>query len=230
MAIGDKKVLVALTSCSVLGDTGKPTGSWLPEIAHVVNLLEREEYAVEFVSPQGGRAPIDPASLRRPDSGSAAFAKRYVQDGAIANTRSPDEIQPDEYAAIYYPGGHGPMWDIAQDSRIAGIARTIYESDGVVAAVCHGPAGLLPVHLSDGSLLIQDKHVTSVTDLEEWIVGKAKVVPFLLETELRKQAGRFSRSIIPGLSHVVADGKLVTGQNPRSAHGVGNKILELLRG
>ena len=217
-----KKVLFVVTSHDKKGDTGQPTGYYLPEVTHPWDVLHGAGYEIDFVSPKGGKAPIDGFNLDDP------INKKFWEDSnyrtKIENTLKPSEVNPEEYAAILYAGGHGTMWDFADNIELAKIAAQIYESQGVVSAVCHGPAALVNVKLSDGSYLVANKKINAFTNEEEVAVGLEKVVPFLLETTLIERGAKFEKS---GLwqKHVVADQRVVTGQNPQSAQGVGEATL-----
>ncbi|MDP2664393.1 MAG: type 1 glutamine amidotransferase domain-containing protein, partial [bacterium] len=139
------------------------------------------------------------------------------------------QVRSEDYDAVYYPGGHGPMWDLADNKALAAFTREIYEKNGVVSAVCHGVAGLLPVTLSNGKLLLEGKKVTGFSNMEERLVQKDKWVPFLLETALREKAEKYAKHLLPGFSHVVVDGRVVTGQNPNSTKRVALETLKLLK-
>jgi putative intracellular protease/amidase len=217
-----KKVLFVVTSHDKKGNTGQPTGYYLPEVTHPWDVLHGAGYEIDFVSPKGGKAPIDGFNLDDP------INKKFWEDTKyrtkIENTLKPSEVNPEEYSAILYAGGHGTMWDFADNAELAQIAAKIYENQGVVSAVCHGPAALVNVKLSDGSYLVADKKINAFTNEEEVAVGLEKVVPFLLETTLIERGAKFEKS---GLwqKHVVADQRVVTGQNPQSAQGVGEATL-----
>jgi putative intracellular protease/amidase len=217
-----KKVLFVVTSHDKKGNTGQPTGYYLPEVTHPWDVLHGAGYEIDFVSPKGGKAPIDGFNLDDP------INKKFWEDTKyrtkIENTLKPSEINPEEYSAILYAGGHGTMWDFADNAELAQIAAKIYENQGVVSAVCHGPTALVNVKLSDGSYLVADKKINAFTNEEEVAVGLEKVVPFLLETTLIERGAKFEKS---GLwqKHVVADQRVVTGQNPQSAQGVGEATL-----
>jgi putative intracellular protease/amidase len=224
----ESKILVVLTNHDKLGASGLATGCWLSELTHFLEVIAGTGLKTDFMSPEGGEPPLDPSSLNFKDPVNSKWWHDGVFREKMAHTLTPEAIRPEQYAAIYYPGGHGPMWDLSKDLRVAAIARTIYERGGIVAAVCHGPAGLLPIRLSDNQPLLQGRTVTGFSNLEERLVRKAKYMPFLLENELRKQAGRYTRSFLPGMAHVEVDGRLITGQNPKSAGPVGLALIELL--
>lgn len=221
-----KKILFTVTSHGQLGDTGRKTGYWLSEVTHPWSVLG-EEFEIDVVSPKGGQPPVDGFDLSDP------INKKFWDDPSwqkkMSATMTPDEVNPSEYAAMFFAGGHGAMWDFPDNKALASIAASIYEAGGYVAAVCHGPAGLLNIKLSDGSLLIDGKHLDSFTNLEEEANGTADVVPFMLQTELEKKNCIYDTVYI-WKDHVVTDGRLVTGQNPQSALSLGHTLLNLLKG
>lgn len=220
-----KRVLFVITSHDTLGQTGRPTGWYLPEVSHVWAPLIDAGYAVDFTSPQGGAAPMDPGSLKREDPLNARFLDEAV--GQTTNTLRPSEVDPSRYAAIYYAGGHGTMWDFPNHADLARVASAIHAQGGVVAAVCHGPAGLVGVTQADGRPLVAGKVVTAFSDAEEAAVGLTGVVPFLLESTLRS----LGADVRPGpkwSDTVHEDGRLITGQNPQSAHHLGQRLVAAL--
>jgi putative intracellular protease/amidase len=220
-----KKVLFVLTSHDRLGDTGKKTGFYLSELTHPFKVLQDNGIIVDFVSPKGGEAPIDGVDLS--DKENFDFLNNEENKKAIENTLRPDQIDCNDYVAIYFVGGHGTMWDLPDNSKIQEITAKIFEDGGVVAAVCHGPVGLVNVKLSDGSYLISDKNVSCFTNEEEKAVALHKQVPFLLESKMKERGGIHSKAE-NFVKHVVISGKLVTGQNPASAYAVGEEILKLI--
>jgi putative intracellular protease/amidase len=222
-----KKILFVVTSHNQKGSTGEPTGYYLGEVSHPWDVLHEAGYEIDFVSPQGGKAPVDGFDLKDPINRKFWENKEY--HAKVEATKRPDQVHPEDYAAIFFAGGHGAMWDLADNREIAAIAAKIYENQGIVSAVCHGPAGLLNVRLSDGSYLVTGKKVNAFTNEEEEAVGLTKVVPFLLEDKLKERGVRFEKT---GLwqSHVTVDDRLITGQNPASAHGVGEAVKKALEG
>ena len=220
------KILFVVTSHGELGNTGKSTGYYLSEVTHPWNVLNSTGYEIDFVSPKGGKAPVDDFDLS--DSINSKFWKNDVYRKKIQNTMKPTEVNPSEYVAIHYAGGHGTMWDFAGNEQIASIASQIYENKGVVSAVCHGPAGLVNVKLSNGNYLVKNKKVSAFTNEEEKAVELDSVVPFLLENKLKERGAHFEQS---GLwqKQVSVDQRLVTGQNPQSAAAVGQATLEKLK-
>lgn len=221
-----KRILFVLTSHGELGDTGEKTGYYLPEAAHPYAVLRDAGYEIDFASPRGGEPPMDPESRDLDDEANAEFLE--AETDALERTMSTDEIDPADYAAIYFAGGHGTMWDFPGDRALADATARIWESGGVVGAVCHGPAALVDVELSDGSYLVDGCEVSCFTNEEERAVELDDVVPFLLESRLEER-GATVRKAEPWQEKVVVDGRLVTGQNPASAEGVGRAIAQVLQ-
>lgn len=220
-----RKILFVLTSHDQKGDTGKPTGFHLAEMTHPHKILREAGYAIDFVSPKGGAAPIDSKNMDDPVNREFMETEAYVTQ--IKTTARPEQVDANHYAAIYFPGGHGAMWDLPDNIKLADMTRYIYESGGIVAAICHGPAALVNVRLSNGEYLVAGKEISSFTDAEEKAVGLESVVPFLLESTLKERGARHTKA--PNFQkHVVIDDRLVTGQNPASADGVGDAVLSLL--
>ncbi len=221
----DKKVLFVVTSHDQKGNTGEKTGYYLSEVSHPWEVLHNAGYEVDFVSPKGGKAPVDGFDLNDPIN--KMFWENETHRVKVENTMKPSEVNADNYAAIHYAGGHGTMWDFADNKALAEIASKIYENNGVVSAVCHGPAGLINIKLSNGKYLVDGKKVNAFTNEEETAVGLEKVVPYLLESKLKERGAIFEKS---GLwqKHITVDQRLVTGQNPQSAEGVGKAVLQEL--
>ncbi len=221
-----KRILIALTSHANLGTTGKKTGYYLSEVSHPVSVFAEAGFQVDFVSPQGGEPPMD--GINRTDPLNAAFLDDADRMRQVKNTVRPDAIDPSQYDAIVYAGGHGTMWDFPEATGLEKLAAAIYEKGGVVAAVCHGPAGLVPIRLSNGKPLVEGHRVTSFTNEEEQAVNLTGVVPFLLESKLTELGATFVGA--PTFSaHVVTSGRLVTGQNPASAKGIAEAVVQVLR-
>ncbi|WP_139958844.1 type 1 glutamine amidotransferase domain-containing protein [Flavicella sediminum] len=221
-----KKILFVVTSHDKKGDTGKKTGYYLGEVSHPWDVLHTAGYEIDFVSPKGGKAPVDAFDMT--DSINKKFWDNDSYRYKVENTKKPNEVNPDDYVAIHYAGGHGAMWDLADNLEIAEIARKIYENNGVVSAVCHGPSGLLNIKLSNGLYLVDGKKVNGFTNEEEIKVQLENVVPYLLEDELKERGAIFEKSAA-FTKHVVTDQRLVTGQNPQSAHSVGQATLAELQ-
>lgn len=220
-----RRVLFVLTSHAELGATGKSTGAYLPEIAHPYEVLTAAGFEVDFASPKGGRVPL--YGLDAKDAASRAFLADGDRMARLHASSSPGQVEGDRYAAVFYAGGHGTMWDFAENPALARVTARIWEAGGVVSAVCHGPAGLLGVRLSDGTPLLAGRRVAGFTNDEERAAGCAEVVPYLLADALAARGATH----VPApnwAANVVVDGRLVTGQNPASATGVGEAVARLL--
>ncbi len=226
-AAEQKPVLMVLTSHAQLGDTGKTTGFFLGEVTHPLEVFEKAGLTVELVSIKGGEPPVDGLDLDDPVNA------RYWNDPAfrakLSATKKLAEVNPTDFAGVYFSGGHGTMWDFPDDEAVQKAAREVYEAGAPVGAVCHGPAALVNVKLSDGSYLVDGKEVSAFTNQEEEKVGLTEVVPFLLATKLEERGAKHLPA--PDFEKQVAvSGRLVTGQNPASAAGVAEKMVEMLKG
>lgn len=221
------KILFVLTNHTALGDTGTSTGYYLSEVTHPWSVLSEAGYSIEVASPQGGPVTADPKSLNMDDPINAAFWENEAWRSRLQTTLAIDQVDPQRYQAIFFAGGHGTMWDFADNATMQGLTARIWEAGGAVAAVCHGPAALLNVKLSNGQWLVAGREVTGFTDAEERAVELEEVVPFLLERELRERGATFEGAD-NFQENVVVDGRLITGQNPASATGVGQAIVEAL--
>lgn len=219
-----RKVLFVVTSHGELGNTGKPTGYYLSEVTHPWSVVS-QSFEIDVVSPKGGKPPVDGFDLSDPVN------KKYWEDSAwqkkMDNTLSPSQVNPAAYAAIYYAGGHGAMWDFPDNKGLAAIAETIYKNGGIVASVCHGPAGLVNLKREDGNFLLAGKNFDCFTNEEETLNGTQNIVPFMLQSVLQERGGNFEGGK-PWSDTVVVDGRLVTGQNPMSALSLGKKLVEVL--
>jgi putative intracellular protease/amidase len=220
------KVLFVLTSHGQLGDTGEETGFYFGEVTQPWDALTASGYGVEFASPEGGAAPRTRVKLDDPMD--RAFLENEEAVAAIDETMPLSEIDASGYDAVHLPGGHGAMWDFAQDERVGDLVGQVYDQGGLVSAICHGPAGLVDAKLSDGSYLVAGKRLTSFTDSEERAKNMAETVPYLLETALRERGADF-RTGADFDPHVEVDGRLLTGQNPLSSRLLGNAIVRALR-
>ncbi|MFI6603106.1 type 1 glutamine amidotransferase domain-containing protein [Nonomuraea sp. NPDC050536] len=217
-----KRILIVLTSHAKLGDTGRRTGFYVSEAAHPWEVFTRAGFEVEFASVAGGAPPQDGADPDDP------LQRRFLELPELAATPRAAEADPARYDAILFAGGHGTMWDFPDNPRLAALTRAIYQDGGVVSAVCHGPAALVGVTLPDGTPLVAGRRVAAFTDKEEAAVGLTDVVPFLLASRLRELGAEH----VPApdfQAQVVRDGRLVTGQNPASAAGVAEAVVEVLR-
>lgn len=220
-----KKVLFVLTSHGEKGNAGS-TGYHLGEVSHPWKVLHDAGVEMDFTSPKGGEPPVDGFDLEDPTN--KEFWNHPVYKEKRIHTQTPKEINPNDYSAIYFAGGHGTMWDFPDNTELQELTKTIYESGGIVGAVCHGPSALVNVKLSNGTKLIAGKRVNGFSNEEEEIVKLEGVVPFLLENQLIGAGGKYSKSA-PWNTHVEVDERLVTGQNPQSAKAVGEAILKLLK-
>jgi PfpI family intracellular protease len=222
----NRRIAIVLTSHDRLGSTGKPTGFYLSEASHPHKVFTDAGFVVDFISPKGGKAPVD--GVKREDPINAAFLDNPEIMKRIDSTLAVEQVSASDYAAIFFAGGHGTMWDFPNDTALQHLTARIYERGGVVAAVCHGPSALVNVRLGNGKFLVEGKNVNSFTDEEEQAVNLTEVVPFLLESALRDRGGRFTKAQ-KFQPHVVADERLVTGQNPASATGVAQEVVRLLQ-
>ncbi len=220
-----KKILFVVTSHDKKGSTGEDTGYYLGEVSHPWEVLYKAGYEIDFVSPKGGTPPVDGFDLKDPVNKEFWENKEYKNK--IDHSMTPSQVDPKEYSTIFYAGGHGAMWDFADNKELAAIASEIYENGGIVAGVCHGPAGLVNIRLNNGKYLVDGKKINAFTNEEEAEVKLTDVVPFLLENRLKERGAQFEKS---GLwqNHVVADQRVITGQNPQSAKSVGEAILKEL--
>ncbi|MGM0657944.1 MAG: type 1 glutamine amidotransferase domain-containing protein [Pseudomonadota bacterium] len=224
------KILMVLTSHDKLGDTGEKTGFWLEEFAAPYYAFIDAGADVTLASPKGGQPPLDPTSNQ--EENHTVSTRRFQDDEVakreLANTRALSEVDPDDFDAVFYPGGHGPLWDLSRDPDSMALIRTMLESGKPVGAVCHAPAALTEVKGTNGGYIVSGKRVTGFTNSEEQAVGLTDVVPFLVESRLSQRGGQFRRGE-DWASHVEVDGLLVTGQNPASSAPAAEAILDLLR-
>ncbi|KAG0358089.1 class I glutamine amidotransferase-like protein [Gamsiella multidivaricata] len=223
-----KKILFILTSHDQLGDTGKKTGWYAEEVAEPADILTKYGYEIVFASPKGGKAPLDPSSIEAAKDNKTV--KDFLNDKNIIhkidNTHKIEEFigKESEFAAVVYPGGHGPMFDLEHNEAALKVTAAAYEAGKVVAAVCHGPIALTDVKLSDGTLLVQGKNVTGFSDDEERSSKLDHAIPTLLESKLKKIGAKYQKADEQWGVKVVTDGRIVTGQNPASAPGFGEAI------
>lgn len=224
------KILVVLTSHDRLGDTGKATGFWLEELAAPYYRFKDAGATLTLASPKGGQPPLDPKS-NDPDAQTDA-TRRFQADAealsALAHTRVLKDVSIDDYDAVFYPGGHGPLWDLAEDAHSIALIERAIAAGKPVAAVCHAPGVLRHVRTADGAPLVQGKRVTGFTNSEEAAVGLTNVVPFLVEDMLKANGGQYSKAG-DWQAYAVEDGLLITGQNPASSEVVADALLARLR-
>lgn len=224
------KILIVLTSHDQLGDTGKKTGFWLEEFAVPYFVLKDAGVAITVASPKGGEPPLDPKS-EVPEF-QTELTKRFRTDTAaqaeLANTKKLADVSADDFDAVFYPGGHGPMWDMPDNATSIALIEAFVEADKPVGAVCHAPVALVNVHRKDGEYLVKGKRVTGFTNTEEEAMDLTAVVPFLLEDRLKERGGIYSKAA-NWVPYVQVDGRLVTGQNPASSGRAAEELLKLLR-
>ena len=221
-----KKILIPVTNHATLGTTDQANGTYSPEITHALQAFLEAGFEYDIVSIKGGKAPIYGTDLEG-DSVNDEILKNETFQNRMNNTIPMSQINVDDYDAIYYPGGFGLLSDLATNKDFAKISAKHYESGGILSAVCHGPAGLLPITLSNGEKLLANKSVTGFTREEEIDYGTIGDIPFLLEESLARSAARYSK-VQPWGEFVIEDDRVITGQNPTSAHAVGKAVVALL--
>ena len=227
-ALADPKViLMVLTSHDQLGNTGKSTGFYLTEVTHPYKIFVDAGYRVEFASPRGGHPPID--GLHSADTESLKLLWNRSFRKALSQSKSPGTLEAKNYAAVFYAGGHGTMWDLPNNVGLQKLTSEIYDGGGTVAAVCHGPVGLVNVRLSNGKYLVDGQPVAAFTNDEEEAAGLTNVMPFLLESKLRERGANIQNGA-NFQANVAVGERLVTGQNPSSAKGVAEALVRVLQG
>ena len=226
-----KKILLVVTNVDRYNDPKHPTGLWISELTHAYDVFAANGFEQTIISPKGGKSPLEPRSLKWPVYD--ASAKSWVNDkekmALLDSTLKPQDIDPTEYDAIYFTGGHAVMWDFPNDESLQNLTRQIYENGGVVSSVCHGYVGLLNVRLSNGELLVKDKKVTGYSWFEEILAGVSKSVPYNSEQKMKDQGAKYQKALFPFVSTVYVDDRLVTGQNPQSAKETAEKVVSLLK-
>ncbi len=231
------KILVVVTNSDEFRKSGWRTGLWFSELTHFWDVAEEAGYAMDIASPSGGKIPIDPESLMVSEMATAfgleGPVSKHYGDRAfmdrLENTMKVSDAKVTEYAAIYLAGGHGALFDFAESRDLAELVADFYEANKIVSAVCHGPGGLLNVRLGGGDYLIAGKKLTGFSWTEEKGVKRDEAVPYSLEDRLRNVGAEYSKALVPFTSHVVEDGRLITGQNPGSAHAVGVAVVKRLQ-
>ncbi|MGL4573212.1 MAG: type 1 glutamine amidotransferase domain-containing protein [Burkholderiaceae bacterium] len=225
-----KKVLFITTSNNVMGASGKPTGLWLEELAAPYYAFKDAGVEVTLASPKGGAAPFDAGSVK-PIGQNPATVDRFLQDAAAMQaaqtTLRVADVKAAEFDAVFFPGGHGTMWDLPQDAAVARAVGSAFDAGKVVASVCHGAAGLVGAKKKDGTPVVAGLRVNSFTDAEEDAAGLTGVVPFALESRLRELGGKFEGAA-NWQAFAVSDGQLITGQNPASSEKVAQLVLAAL--
>lgn len=226
----NKRVLMIVTSNARMGDTGKITGIWAEELAVPYYTFIDAGITVELASPKGGAVPFDPASLK-PKGQNGVHVERFLADAEAqrrcAATHAVAQTDTTGFDAVFFPGGHGAMWDLPADSGVTRTVEAAYQANKIIAAVCHGPAGLVAAKRADGKSILHGKRVNAFTDDEEAAAGLTHVVPFALETQMREQGGIFAKAD-NWHAFAVRDGNLITGQNPMSSALVAQHVLDAL--
>jgi putative intracellular protease/amidase len=230
LTTGALKILFVLTSHSQMGDTGHKTGFWVEEFANPYYTLVDQGVDVTIATPKGGAAPVDPTSNLPQNA--TEDTKRFNEDLAVQKkineTIALADINFEDYDAVFYPGGHGPLWDLAEDATSAQLIQDFNEAKKPIAFVCHAPAALKNVKNAKGEFLVKGKKVTGFTNEEEEAVQLTKVVPFLVEDMLKEKGGIYSRGAT-WAAYAVEDGNLITGQNPASSALVAEMLLKMLQ-
>ncbi|KJG15178.1 type 1 glutamine amidotransferase domain-containing protein [Photobacterium angustum] len=221
-----KRILIPVTNHATLGDTDQANGTYSPEITHVIHELTAAGFDYEIASIKGGKAPLYGTDIEGDEVNRIVLADDNFQN-RINNTIPVSQVNIDEYDAVFYPGGFGLLSDLSTNTDFAQLAAKHYENGGVIAAVCHGPAALLPISLSNGDSLLASISVTGFTREEEIDFGTITHIPFLLEEALSRKAARFNK-VQPWQELVIVDKRVITGQNPTSAHGVGKALVTSL--
>jgi putative intracellular protease/amidase len=224
------KILMVLTSHDKLGNTALKTGFWLEEFASPYYIFKDQNIEVTLASPKGGNPPLDPKS-EEPDFQTAAterFHKDEESQKLLANTHCLDSLNPSDFDAVFYPGGHGPLWDLAEDKNSISLLETFYQQGKPMGLVCHAPGVLRHTKREDGEPLVKGKRVTGFSNTEEEAVQLTGVVPFLLEDMLKSNQGLYNKGT-DWVSYVEVDGNLLTGQNPASSEAVAKEMIKLLK-
>jgi len=224
------KILIVLTSHSALGDTGEKTGFWIDEFATPYYVFADAHAEITIASPSGGQPPVDPKS--ETEDAQSTSTKRYSNDTIarekVAHSLKLSDVRTSDYDAVFYPGGHGPLWDLATDKDSIRLIEEFYHHQKPIAFVCHAPAALVNVKAKNGEPFVKGKELTSFSNTEEAAVKLTKVVPFLLEDELTKHGALYSKGY-DWASYTKQDGLLITGQNPASSEAVANLLLQALK-
>lgn len=225
------RILLIVTNVGMYASGKLKTGLWLSELTHIYHAAKEEGFDIFIASPQGGNVPVDPESLK--PFVLDKLSKRYFENPdfmkLLQHTKSLDDVAGQEFDCIYLAGGHATMYDFPNDATMQSIIKEHYESNRLVAAICHGVGGLLNVKLSDGEYLIKGKNLTGFDWFEESIARRKKEVPFNLEAALKERNVNYKKALIPMTSKVVVDGKLITGQNPFSSKEMAKVVIAQLK-
>jgi putative intracellular protease/amidase len=226
----NKRVLMIVTSNSRMGDSGKPTGIWAEELAVPYCQLVDAGIQVTLASPLGGAAPLDPGSVK-PAGQNHPVVERFLNDATaqalVRATQKASDVDAAQFDAVFFPGGHGTMWDLPVDAGVTHAVEAAFAAKKLIASVCHGAAGLISARRPDGKSIVHGLRVNSFTDAEEAAAGLTAVVPFQLESRLRELGGKFEGAA-NWQAFAVRDGQLITGQNPQSSALVATHLLAAL--
>ena len=223
------KILMVLTSHDQMGDTGHKTGFWLEEFTAPYYVFKDAGADITLASPKGGQPPVDPNS--ETEDALTETTRRFQQDAhareSLSSTKKLDDVNMVDFDAIFYPGGHGPLWDLVRNPKSIDLIKSAYEQDKVIGAVCHAPAVFKDVEVKPGQNLVGGRNVTGFSNSEEETVGLTGIVPFLVEDMLKEKTGSYTcgDDFTP---HIVVDGRLITGQNPPSSEGTAKAVLQAL--
>jgi putative intracellular protease/amidase len=225
-----KRIVHVVSNVSHYADPSQPTGLWLSELTHAWDIFAVKGYEQRILSPRGGLSPLEPRALKWPllDASAKAWLADETRMALLQSTAQPADVDPATVDAIYFTGGHAVMWDFPDSEDLQLLTRAVWEQGRIVSAVCHGYCGLLNVGLSDGSLLVAGRAVTGFSWTEEVLAGVASKMPYNAEAEMRARGALYEKALIPFVSNVVVDGRLVTGQNPFSAKATAEKVASLL--
>lgn len=221
-----KKILIPVTNHATLGDTQEANGTYAPELTHVLDVFNKAGFDYDIASINGGKVPLYGVDIEGDEVNLRVLNEADFQN-RTNNSLPVSQVNFDDYDGIFYPGGFGLLTDLVDNQAFADIAAKHYEQGGIIGAVCHGPAGLLPITLSNGEKLLANKSVTAFTHEEEIDFGTINKIPFLLEEALTRISARYSK-VQPWQEHVIEDGRVITGQNPGSAHAVGEAMIKLI--
>jgi len=227
-----KRILHVVSNVAHYADSSERTGLWLSELTHAYDVFASQGFEQQIVSPKGGLSPLEPRALKWPllDASAKAWLADEARMALLSSTARPEDIDPAGFDAIYFTGGHAVMWDFPDSEGLQAITRAIWERGGIVSAVCHGYCGLLNTKLSDGTPLVAGRRVTGFSWREEILAGVAKKMPYNAEDEMKRRGARYEKALLPFVPYAVADGRLVTGQNPSSAKATANKVAAILGG
>lgn len=225
-----KKIMIVNTSADYYEGTRKPTGLWLGELVHFYDYFNTEDYQIDLFNINGGETPIDPVSLNQLmlDKVTKSYYNDHTFMEKLKNSPSISEANPETYDVIYFTGGHGVMFDFPHNMYIQDAVNEVYRHGGVVAAVCHGIAALLNVKDENGRYFIDRKQITGFSNAEEILANRKRLVPFMLESELKIRDAKYSKAKVPFRPYVQVDNRLVTGQNPQSPKQVAQAVASIL--